>query len=132
MQTIEYKSKRLVLSKQEKEIAKSWGRLWNLFGQRDRSGKGIVLIFGDWSGYRSAQYRITHVDWCYHKEIGDNYRGTVRFTDGTTMAVWTQKVTREEIIRRELYKKTSYTELINNLIKSGDNYYDVSKENQLP
>lgn len=126
--TIEYTSKRLVLSKEERHIAKSWGSLWQLFGQRERAGKGIVLLFGDWSGYRSSQYRITHIDWCYFKEIGSDYRGTVRFTDGTTMTVWTQAITREEIIRRKLVKNPTYKDLISKLIISGKSYYDVATE----
>lgn len=131
MRTVTTTSKRLVLTKEEKLIAKSWGSLWNTFGQRDRTGKGIVLLFGDWSGYSSSQYRITHVDWSYYNEVGDNYSGTVEFTDNTTMSVWTERVTREDIIRRKLYRKTSYTSLISKLIKSGKSHYKVAEEKEV-
>ena len=115
---------------EEKRIVESWGKLWSTFSQRDRSGKGIVLIFGDWSGYRSSQYRITHIDWCYHKELPDNFHGTVQFTDGTTMQVWTRRVSRRDILQYKYERKCSYTELISKLIKSGKSFYSVADENR--
>lgn len=123
METKEYKTKRLILSKDEKEIAKSWGSLWSRFGVLERSGRPIILIFGDWSGYRSSQYRITHIDQSHTKL--DNFHGTVQFTDNTTMSVWTKSVTREDIIRNKWYCKRSYTDLIGKLVNSGQSFYRV-------
>lgn len=125
-----FESTRLVLTKEERRISKSWGRLWNLFGQRERSGKGIYLLLGDWSGYKPSQHRITHVGWNIYKDLDENYHGTVKFTDNTTMSVWIEKVTRKDIVSRKMYKNETYSELINDLIKSGSGYYDLNKKYQ--
>lgn len=123
METVEYKSKRLVLSKDEKEIAKSWGSLWSRFGVLERNNRPILLIFGNWSGYSSSQYRITHIDQSHNAKEG--FSGTVQFTDNTTMSVWVKAVTREQIIKNKWYRRASYTGLIGDLIKSGQSYYKV-------
>jgi len=123
MESVEYKSKRLILTKDEKIIAKSWGALWSRFGTLERSGRPILLIFGDWSGYRSSQYRITHIDQSYKAKEG--FSGTVQFTDNTTMSVWVKAVTREQIIKNKWSRRPSYTSLINDLIYSGEGYYKV-------
>lgn len=123
METVEYKSKRLILSKDEKEIAKSWGSLWSRFGVLERSKRPIILIFGDWSGYTSSQYRITHIGYSYSAK--DGFSGTVQFTDNTTMSVWVKAVSREQIIKNKWRRRPSYTGLIGDLIKSGQSYYKV-------
>jgi hypothetical protein len=134
MLTREYTTKRLIAQgPEEKAIVKSWGSLWQRFGSLERSGKPIYLIFGDWSGYRSSQYRITHVDFAGYYEtvsqkLDDKYRGTVQFTDNTTMTVWVQCVTREQILERKLSKRESYNRLINDSVKSGKSYYKVGEE----
>lgn len=129
MRTAEFTSKRLVLSKEEKHIAKSWGALWSRFGQLERSGRPIRLIFGDWSGYRSSQYRITHVAFLHDKSVESTFSGTVQFTDNTTMNVWVKEVTREEIINNKWEQRTGYTKLIGDLIRSGKTYYKVGDQN---
>ncbi len=123
-------SKRLTLTKEERPIAKSWGRWWAYLGQLERSGKMGRLLFGDWSGYRSSQYRVTHVDYCFYKDLPDNFHGTVRFTDGTTMSVWVEKITRADIIRRKLRNNPTYSDLIRKLIKSGNSYFNVADDNK--
>jgi hypothetical protein len=121
----EIKSTRLILLKEEREIAKSWGSLWSRFGALERRGKPILLVFGDWSGYRSSQWRITHLDHCYFKGINENYHGTVAFTDNTTMSVWVKAVSRQAIINNQWYRKQGYSELIGKLLRSGETYYKV-------
>jgi hypothetical protein len=123
-------SKRLTLTKEERPIAKSWANWWTRMGSLERRGEKARLLFGNWSGYSSSQSRITHVDYCYYKDLPDDFHGTVRFTDGTTMAVWVEKVTRAEVIRRKLRKNASYSELISKLIKSGKSYYNVADESK--
>jgi len=117
-------SKRLTLTKEERPIAKSWGRWWNYMGGLERKEKRGRLLFGDWSGYKSSQYQITHVDYC-PKDLPDDYRGIVDFTDGTSMSVWVESVTRAEIIRRRLRCRPNYNELIGKLIKGGTGYWSV-------
>lgn len=129
MRTAEFTSKRLVLSKEEKSIAKSWGVLWSRFGQLERSARPIRLIFGDWSGYRSSQYRITHVAFLTNKSVESTFSGTVQFTDNTTMNVWVKEVTREEIINNKWEQRAGYTKLIGDLIRSGKTYYKVGDQN---
>lgn len=119
----EFKSTRLVLTKEEREISKSWGPLWARFGALERRGRPILLIFGDWSGYRSSQYRITHIDQSSTADV--NFHGTVQFTDNTTMTVWVKAVTRQQIIRNQWRRSQSYSELIRKLITSGQTFYKV-------
>lgn len=123
-------SKRLTLTKEERPIAKSWAHWWSRMGSLERRDKPVRLLFGNWSGYSSSQSRITHVDYCFYKELPSDFHGTVRFTDGTTMSVWIENVTRAEIIRRKLRKNPSYSSLISKLIKSGNGYYDVASESK--
>jgi len=135
MKTVEYTTKRIqATTPEEKSIVKSWGSVWQRFGQLERSGKPIYLICGDWSGYRSSQYRITHVDFAgYYGEPGhiltSDFRLTVQFTDNTTMNVWVVKVTREAILEGNYRRRESYNKLINDAIKSGKSYYKVGENN---
>ncbi len=122
-------STRLSLTKEERPIAKSWGSWWAYFGRMERTHGGCKVLFGDWSGYRSSQYRITHVDWC-PKELVESYHGTVQFTDGTTMSVWVKKVSRKDIIHNKWKRNPSYESLIRKLIASGKSYYKVGEENE--
>jgi hypothetical protein len=132
MKTVEYTTKRIIATTpEEKAVAKSWGSLWSRFGQLERSGKPIYLIFGDWSGYKSSQYRITHIDFAAYygavkQHLNDDFRGTVQFTDNTTMSVWVKVVSRADILQAKYYKKENYRTLINDLIKSGESYYKVA------
>lgn len=123
MITKEFKTTRLVLTKEEKIIAKSWGLLWARFGSMERRGKSIYILFGDWSGYRSSQYRITHID--HTTKVNESYRGTVLFSDNTTMSVWVVAVTRADIIRNKWNRRQSYNTLISKLLDSDSNYYKV-------
>lgn len=131
MKVTTYKTTRLTASTpNEKDTVRSWGSSWQYFGRLERAGKPILLIFGDWSGYRSSQYQITHVDVAgyygnYKEKISPTFRGTVRFTDGTTMTVWVKAVTRAEILEQGLKRRENYRELINKLVKSGKTFYDV-------
>jgi len=131
MRETEYKVKRMTLTKEEQIISKSWGSLWTRFGVLERSGRPIVLIFGDWSGYRSSQYQITHVDYAgYYGNPGqsstDDFSGTIKFTDNTTMSVWCRVVTRAEIIEKQFKRRQNYNKLINDMIKSGKTFYDLN------
>lgn len=131
MKETEFKTRRLTAtSPEEKAVVKSWGALWSRFGVLERSGKPILLIMGDWSGYRSSQYQITHVDYAGYygapgQKVDAEFSGTVKFTDGTTMSVWVKVVTRAEILQRNLRRKQGYRELISDLVKSGKTYYEV-------
>lgn len=127
MKETEFKTKRLTATTpEEKAIIKSWGSLWQRFGQLERSGRKIVLVFGDWSGYRSSQYRITHVDYFgYYHKVDSFTGGIVMFTDNTTMSVWIKEVTRRDILSSKYRRATGYTSLINDMLKSGQTYYKV-------
>ena len=46
------------------------------------------------------------------------------------MTVWTERVTRKDILRTNRYRKDSYSSLISKLLKSGSNYYKVGSEKQ--
>lgn len=134
MKTTTFKTTRIqATTPEEKAIVKSWGSLWQRFGQLERTGRPILLIFGDWSGYRSSQYQITHIDVADHygspkQKIAEDFSGTVRFTDNTTMQVWVKKITRAEILQRGFKKRQCYYELINRLVKSGKTYYSVADD----
>lgn len=128
MQITTFTSTRLSLTKEERYISKSWGRWWAYFWQSERNTGSFKVLFGNWSGYTSSQRRITHTDIC-PKDLDEKYHGTVEFTDGTTMSVWVETLTRKEIINRKLERNPSYSHLISKLINSGENYYSVAKNN---
>lgn len=46
------------------------------------------------------------------------------------MTVWTERVTRKDILRTRRYRNDNYTALISKLLKSGNNYYKVGSEKQ--
>jgi hypothetical protein len=77
-----------------------------------------------------AKSRITHIDWC-SKNMSDNYRGTVQFTDGTTMSVWVRRVTRKQIIENKWRRNPTYESLIRKLISSGKDFYRVGEEKEV-
>lgn len=126
MREIEYVTKKLIpITREEKDTAKSWGPLWSRFGVLERTGRPILLIFGDWSGYTSRQYRITHVDFATNYGVQESYRATVQFTDNTTMSVWVQRVTRREILEKGFSRKQNYNDLIRKAARSGESFYKV-------
>jgi hypothetical protein len=130
MKETTFSGTRLTLTKEERPIAKSWGSWWSYFGRMERTHGGFLILFGDWSGYRSSQSRITHIDWC-SKNMSDNYRGTVQFTDGTTMSVWVRRVTRKQIIENKWRRNPTYESLIRKLISSGKDFYRVGEEKEV-
>lgn len=124
MKEVTYTSTRLVPTTPEEKRAKSsWGKDWSRIRNAEDKG-GALLVFGDWSGYRAEQKQITHITLAL-PEMDDSYRSTVKFTDGTTMNVWTERVTRKDILIRGLNKKNGYSELIREAFKSGEPFYKV-------
>lgn len=129
MKEITYTVDRLIpTTPEEKEVIKSWGPLWSQFTQDEKKEFGVLIIFGDWSGYKSAQYRVTHIDVAPSSIKSSGDIGTVEFTDGTTMKVWVERLTRKTILARGLHRKLGYTTLVDQFIRSGKSYYRVGEE----
>jgi len=110
---------------EEEEIVESWGSDWEDLQKEQQKEFGVLIMIGDWSGYKAGQYRITHItrapiDW---KKTGPI--GRINFGDGTTMDVWVERITLKTLFKRGLKKKDQYSQLIEKLIKSGMSYYDA-------
>jgi len=116
---------RMVLTPEEREIRSSWGNVWVRMQRECRKNGFVTLLFGDWSGYRSSQYRITHIDYIFPNEAKNLKLRTVQFTDCTVMNVWTEKVTIESILARGLKRRQGYTSLISEAMASGEGFYSV-------
>lgn len=124
MKKITYTTSRMVLeTPTEKEVARSWGNDWKRMGSLESREGSFLVIFGDWSGYKSSQYRITHTMLSPIQEEG--FLGTVEFSDNTKMDVWTKRMTREELLEGNFRKIEGYESLIRDFIKSGKKYYKL-------
>jgi hypothetical protein len=124
MKRITYTTTRMVLeTPQEKALAKSWGSDWKRMSVSEDKQGSFLVIFGDWSGYKSSQYRITHTMLSPIQEEG--FLGTVKFSDNTKMDVWTKRMTREELLEGDFRKMEGYESLIREFLKSGKKYYKV-------
>lgn len=114
----------LTLSPEEKIVKNSWKDVWPRMKLQEYRTGWFWLIFGEWSGYSSRQVRVVHLDFLSNLDAPLKLQG-VTFTDGTTMRVWAQKVTRMEVIQRGLKRNLGYTKLINEAIKSGKEWFTV-------
>ena len=122
---ISYTASRLFLSKDEKEIAKSWGSIWNRIAIAERRGTPFYITIGTWSGYNSKQSRIVHVDTMLDG-MKINQEGTIKYSDNTFLYVTNVKVDRMYILNNRLFRKPVYNDLIKKLIKEGcGSYYEV-------
>jgi len=108
---------RLSLNKEERAIAKTWGRDWSRIRNEQKRHGSFYILIGDWSGYRSSKYRYTHIvfmsrramklygidaDWCAHHQFGDN----------TGMRIWIQEMTIEKLISSETRQCRGYDSLV--------------------
>ncbi len=118
--------KRMVLSKEEQRVRASWGKLWDRMRNEERKHGHVTLLFGDWSGYRPSQYRITHIDWLPAKVEAVKLK-TVLFTDNTTMRVWTEPMTLASLLERGFARRLGYTNLLNEAILTGKDIYVVGE-----
>ena len=129
MKTIIYTSKRIIpTTDREKSVIKSWKSYWGDFGRFEKDGQSIYLIQGIWSGYKSSQRQIVHLDHVskYSFSKADPYYlSTVEFSDQTTMELTILKVSREEILEQNLSRKLGCTELIQKVIKSNLTTYRI-------
>lgn len=116
---------RLVLDKEEREIRKSWGRDWARLRNDAKKYGTCFLLMGDWSGYNSSQYRLTHCTRISKDEADTIKLRTVRFSDNTTMSVWIVKTTIEQLLNKRWKAAHGYDSLLSQAIKTGDVSYSV-------
>jgi hypothetical protein len=120
---------RLSLTAEDRAIRKTWadhfGPWDRMRAEAKRNGGKVLILFGDWSGYRSSQQRITHVDWISRKRAEGMKLRTVQFSDNTTMRVWTEELTLAEVLTRKLARRPSYDKLIYDAMASGEERYAV-------
>ena len=118
-------SSRLVLDKEEREIRHTWGRWWPRMRKEQERKGGFYLLFGDWSGYQSSQYRITTIQYIKEEDVKNLKLHTVYFSDNTTMSVWVKKVTIETLLASKWKQRLTYTDLIRKAMATGKETYSV-------
>ena len=121
---------RLVLDKDEREIRKSWGYDWPKMVKDEKKHGHFTVLFGDWSGYRSSQYQITHVQYVTPKEAEEIKLRHIGFTDGTSMSIWMVKLTISDLLKKQYRKKLGYSSLIDKGIRSGKPSFNVADDNE--
>ena len=136
MKIIEYTVKKVILTPEEKSIKRSWGKDWNIIMKLHNKKQPIYLVIGTWSGYNSHQRRIVHVElinapmYLKQSNIHNNkisgYAGTIEHSDNTKLEVTIKEYTLEKLLSENVKRKSSYTDLIQKLTESSDNYYKVA------
>jgi hypothetical protein len=61
-----------------------------------------------------------------HNNKISSYAGTIEYSDNTKLEVTVKEYTLDKILKENVRKKSSFTDLIQKLIESNDNYYKVS------
>lgn len=136
MKIIEYTVKKIILTPEEKAIKSSWGRDWNTIMKLHNKKQPIYLVIGTWSGYNSSQRKILHIELInapmylkqsniHNNKISD-YAGTIEYSDNTKLEVTIKAYTLQELLEEDVRRKSSYTDLIQKLVESNDNYYKVA------
>ena len=121
---------RLSLNAEEREVRKTWGSKWLRMRAEEKRRGHFHVLFGDWSGYRSSQQRITHIDYIPRIVVEEKKLETVLFSDGTMMRVWTEPFTILELLQKGLRRRQGYTSLIDQAMRSGKRVFDVLREAQ--
>lgn len=107
---------RISLTKDEREIAKTYGNDWQRMLAEYRKYGTLYILIGDWSGYRSSQYRYTHVVFMPRRrmkvlDVEADWRDHHRFTDNTNMSMWLQEMSIADIINQKIRSVRGYDEL---------------------
>ncbi len=119
MKTIQ--TTRVILNPEEKLVRKSWDTDW----PKMRKADSFLLMFADWSGYNSSQYRITHCSLAPKTVDKSNFPVTVQFTDNTTMTIFLEEYSLEKLLEKNVMKKLAYESLICEALASGQSFYKV-------
>lgn len=130
MKKVTYTTTKLILTKEEKEIKKTWDDgTWKFLLKQEAVLGYVVLITGTWSGYPgqtncdTTSYR--HATMAMNPSIHP-YRGTIVFTDNTTLNVVSEKMTIEELLQRRIKQRGAYTELVIRMIQGGQGYLNLN------
>ena len=115
MRIITYTTQRLVLTPDEKRIAKSWGSQWKSMVKSHLKGEKILLIIGEWSGYRSSQRRVVHTSLA-PKNTQSGHLGMIKYSDNTTMDTVVQAYSLQEILDQKREPLTSYTDAVRRML----------------
>ena len=120
----------MILTPEEKGIKKTWDDGdWKYMKQMQRVLGYIVLLTGKWSGYAgqtncdTTSYR--HATLAQNPSIHP-YKGTIVFTDNTTLDMVSEKISIEELLNRRITKKEAYMDLINSMLKGGQGYWNLN------
>ena len=115
MRIITYTTQRLVLTPDEKRIAKTWGPQWKSMVKSHLKGEKIRLIIGEWSGYRASQRRVVHTSLA-PKGTQSGHLGMIKYGDNTTMDTVVQAYSLQEILDQKLEPLTSYTDGVKRML----------------
>jgi hypothetical protein len=125
MREVTYTSTRIVLTAEEKRIAKAWKGQWKRILEFHRDGGKIPLIIGTWSGYTANQRRDVHCSLGSKSIPPNKVLGMVKFSDRTTMTASQKEFTLQEILEKGILPMSSYQDAVT-LMKKGETIVDWS------
>lgn len=103
---------RVVLDKEERAIAKSWGSDWARIKTDVKKYGRACILTGEWSGYNAGQRRICHTEYSRNDHSRGMALKSIVFTDGTTLRVEIRAYTLEQILGWKMRRIQAYDELI--------------------
>jgi len=119
-------STRMVLSPEEKMVKDSWKPVWPRMRLQEYRTGSFWLIFGEWFGlgHSSRRRKVVYLDYLSPLDLPVRLRG-IHFSDGTSLGIWIQKMTRDEIVRRMLKRNLGYSAVISEALESGEEEFRV-------
>lgn len=122
---------RIVLDKDDREIKKSWGRDWTRMMAEIKKHGRVHILRGIWSGYRSEQSKLCHVEYIPTAHVQGLRLQRIVFTDGTTLDL---NVTSYDLAGLFFYKamrKAQYDELVYKARLSMEETYYVGGKQEM-
>lgn len=120
---------RVVLDKDERAIAKTWGSDWaRIRADVKKYGRACILT-GEWSGYNSGQRRICHTEYSRNDHSRGMALKQIVFTDGTTLRVEIRAYTIKQILEWKMRRINGYDELIREARGAMVETYYVGQDN---
>ena len=103
---------RVVLDKEERAIAKSWGSDWDRIKSDIKKFGRACILTGEWSGYNAGQRRICHTEYSRNDHSRGMALKSIVFTDGTNLRVEIRAYTMEQIFEWKIERKRQYDQLV--------------------
>ena len=121
----EIQVRRLVLSKEEGRIRKTWGTNWSRMKTEEENNNYFVLRIGYWTGYRPNQRRLVHAEFIPRKAVKPLKLECIKFTDNTGLVLYDEQWTIEELLAKGICYNSQYKALIDKAITTNKVVYLV-------